>query len=345
MPTSSSDKRNTRRKPTVDDIRSARRYLGASPDVPLPSPQALAHFRSVDQIRELQGVAERDPDLGFFARLLSLVAFPRRDPGDAPRWVRRNGPYELVVTAHGSEGGLPYGVIPRLLLAWVSTEAVRTRSPTLHLGGSVLRFMERVGLAPHRSGGRNGAHSRIQDQARRLFDSTIQLVYIPPDGPRRKIAGPVADSQTLWSEYRMSERHAGGLATTVVLGERFYREIVSRPIPINLALLRSLRRSSLGIDLYLWLTYRVFTLREPLQVSWRALYAQFGPPDAEPLPHRLSKFRIQCHRELGKISLAWPELRYQTKLSKGAERSRFIVYPSPPSIPVKTADPDDHLRA
>ena len=61
----------------------------------------------------------------------------------------------------------------------------------------------------------------------------------------------MADSQTLWSEYRMSERHAGGLATTVVLGDRFYQEIVSRPVPINLSLLQSLRRSSLGIDLYL----------------------------------------------------------------------------------------------
>ena len=145
----------------------------------------------------------------------------------------------------------------------------------------------------------------------------------------------MADSQTLWSEYRMSERHAGGLATTVVLGDRFYQEIVSRPVPINLSLLQSLRRSSLGIDLYLWLTYRVFALRKPLHVSWRALYTQFGPPDAEPIPHRLSKFRIQCHRELGKISLAWPALRYRTELSKGSEPSRFILYPSPPSIPVK----------
>ena len=70
-------------------------------------------------------------------------------------------------------------------------------------------------------------------------------------------------------------------------------------------------------------------------MSWRALYTQFGPPDAEPIPHRLSKFRIQCHRELGKISLAWPALRYRTELSKGSEPSRFILYPSPPSIPVK----------
>ena len=37
--------------------------------------------------------------------------------------VHVNGPYTLYMTATGS-AKLPYGNIPRLLLAWVSTEAV-----------------------------------------------------------------------------------------------------------------------------------------------------------------------------------------------------------------------------
>ena len=37
--------------------------------------------------------------------------------------VHVNGPYTLYMTATGS-AKLPYGNIPRLLLTWVSTEAV-----------------------------------------------------------------------------------------------------------------------------------------------------------------------------------------------------------------------------
>ena len=36
----------------------------------------------------------------------------------------------------GADKKLPYGNLPRLLLAWISTEAVRTQSPVLVLGPS-----------------------------------------------------------------------------------------------------------------------------------------------------------------------------------------------------------------
>jgi hypothetical protein len=43
-----------------------------------------------------------------------------------------------------------------------------------------------------------------------------------------------------------------------------------------LAALRQLRRSSMALDAYLWLAYRLHSLRGPTRVSWRALKAQFG---------------------------------------------------------------------
>ena len=41
----------------------------------------------------------------------------------------------------GGLNKLPYGNIPRLLLAWVCTEAVRTQSRELVLGASLSAFM------------------------------------------------------------------------------------------------------------------------------------------------------------------------------------------------------------
>ena len=33
--------------------------------------------------------------------------------------------------------------------------------------------------------------------------------------------------------------------------------------------LKALKRCSLGLDLYLWLTYRTFALRAPLRLTWK----------------------------------------------------------------------------
>jgi hypothetical protein len=57
--------------------------------------------------------------------------------------------------------GLPYGSIPRLLLAWVTTEAVKTKSRELELGDSMSAFMAELGLKP--TGGANGSITRLKE--------------------------------------------------------------------------------------------------------------------------------------------------------------------------------------
>ena len=68
--------------------------------------------------------------------------------------------------------------------------------------------------------------------------------------------------------------------STIQLGEQFFNEIIAHPVPIDLHVLKAVKRSPLGLDLYLWLTYRTFTLKAPLRLSWKQLYRQFGagPP-------------------------------------------------------------------
>ena len=46
--------------------------------------------------------------------------------------------------------------------------------------------------------------------------------------------------------------------STIELGEDFFQEIIRNPVPLDMNILRGLKRSSLGLDLYLWLTYRTF---------------------------------------------------------------------------------------
>ena len=108
------------------------------------SPQARCHFTRLDQVHQLVTAREAIADTGFMARLLTLCSLPRTNPGHQLQYKRVNGPYTLIMTAVG-QTGLPFGNLPRLLLAWVCTEAVRTRSRKLVLGSSLSEFMRKLG--------------------------------------------------------------------------------------------------------------------------------------------------------------------------------------------------------
>ena len=91
--------------------------------------------------------------------------------------------------------------------------------------------------------------------------------------------------------------------------------------------LTALKRCSLGLDLYLWLTYRMFSLRAPQQLTWRQVYRQFGVDPAKANDKRtVDAFRTKCLRELKKIKLAWSGLNYTTA------PGLLILYPSTPAI-------------
>ena len=66
---------------------------------------------------------------------------------------------------------LPYGNIPRLLLAWVCTEAVRTQSRVITLGDSLSEFMRKVGVYST-SGGTTGGRTRLRNQMKEVDPET-----------------------------------------------------------------------------------------------------------------------------------------------------------------------------
>ena len=138
------------------------------------SPQARHHFTQADQVNQLVSASEADPDLGFMARMMALCSLPRTNPGNRIRYTRQNGPYTLYMTAGGGNK-LPFGNLPRLLLAWLSTEAVRTQSRVLILGSSLSGFMRKLGMGDD-SGSPRGDRTRLRNQMRRLFNAHVQLV-------------------------------------------------------------------------------------------------------------------------------------------------------------------------
>ena len=115
------------------------------------SPQARRGFTRFDQVNQLVSASEADPDRGFMARLLALCSLPRTNPGNRLQYKRVNGPFKLIMSVTGDHK-LPHGSNPRLILAWVCTEAVRTGSREIMLGRSLSDFMRRSFSNPHEAG-------------------------------------------------------------------------------------------------------------------------------------------------------------------------------------------------
>ena len=289
------------------------------------SPQAWHHFRQADQVRQLVGASEADADLGFMARLMALCSLPRTNPCNQLQYKRVNGPYKLIMTAAG-DNKLPFGNLPRLLLAWVCTEAVRTQSRELVLGRSLSEFMRKLDVISSDSGGSWGIRTRLKNQMDRLFSATVSLIY-EDDGVKARISSLVADRTEFWWNPRRPELPMLW-ESKIELGEKFFQEIIRHPVPLDINILKALKRSSLGLDLYLWAAYRTFSLRRPMRLSWRSLYHQFGADPSRASDKRtVDAFRTDCLRELKKIEWAWPGLKYGT--GKGV----LILLPSESSVP------------
>ena len=169
-------------------------------------------------------------------------------------------------------------------------------------------------------------HTRLRNQMKRLFGCTVSMIYEDEHGEAR-VSSLVADHAEFWWNERKPDEPSLW-ESKIELGEKFFNEIISHPVPIDMNTLTALKRSSLGLDLYLWLVYRTFPLRAPLRLTWRLLYSQFGAHPAKASDKEtIQNFRRKVLRELKKIKLAWPELNYSTA------PGLLILHPSRPAIP------------
>lgn len=233
--------------------------------------------------------------LGYMARALTLATMPHRRTAET-EFERRNGAFTLTMLSP-SRIGLPYGSVPRLLVAWLTTEAVRTREREIVLGERLSEFMAKLDLVP--TGGRWGTITRLRDQMQRLFASSVSCTY--EDGNRWSTDSVrVADRADLWWSPKQPEQ-AALWRSMVVLGERFFDEAVQSPVPVDLRALKALRRSPMALDIYCWLTHRMSYLRKPLVIPWAALQTQFGAD------YRLTRqFKAKFLQQLRAVKAVYP---------------------------------------
>jgi Plasmid encoded RepA protein len=74
-------------------------------------------------------------------------------------------------------------------------------------------------------------------------------------------------------------------------------------IPLDLRVLATLKNSSLGLDLYMFIAWRTFKLDKPVFISWESLKEQLGGQY-----HDIKFFARDCRSHIRKIQAIKPDL-------------------------------------
>lgn len=242
--------------------------------------------------------AQEAGTLGYLARAMVQATMPHRRTAD-PVHERVNGSFTLTMMSSPSIG-LPYGSVPRLMLAWIGAEVLRKREREITLGDSMSAFMRELGMVP--TGGRWGSVTRLKDQSRRLFGCVITCNY--SDAERFKNSKPFHIGEAdLWWSPQVPEQ-LGVFQSRLRLSDAFYDEVLRHSVPVDMRVLMALRRSPMALDVYAWVTYRLHTLnhspRGTVLIPWEALQRQFGAGYPETVRGCLD-FKRAFLRELSRV--------------------------------------------
>lgn len=268
--------------------------------------------------------AKKAGALGYMARALVQATMPHSKT-EGNEFTRTNGHCTFSILAP-SKIGLPYGSLPRLLMSWITTEAVLTKSHVILLGHTLGGFMAELGLSS--TGGKRGYIGHLKRQMTSLFSSTISCIY--EEGNRTSIKNvQTIEESELWWEPKKPDQ-ATLWESTLTLNKSFFDEIINNPVPIDMRALKALKRSPMALDIYCWLTYRMSYLDKPTNpIPWQVLQFQFGASYAS-TPQGVRDFKRAFLRELKKVAVIY----YQAKIE--ASSIGLILKPSQPHIPLLT---------
>lgn len=275
----------------------------------------------------LQKPAVDDMEMLFTSPLWARFSFPHRDQGLAREWHVRNGDQvlQLAVRSTPNRDGsstpnrIPYGIIPRSLMAYLVTTYLHTGEPIIDLGTSRNQFFKLLGM--HNSAAQMKRAIRQIDYVAACNISVFRFASTD-DIEGTEMTNANVAKKVIWAE-RTSGGKQTDWATRIVLDPTFVEEIAKAPMPLSAADLRQLGSSTIAFDIYVWLTYRLWQIKGPTRVTWQQLHAQFGSGYA-----RLRDFRGKFLEALGHVKTVYTD----ANVSVPDGKDYIVLHPSRPRI-------------
>jgi hypothetical protein len=267
-------------------------------------------------------LADEDTTAAFLYSGWCQAALPHKRLGNTEGWQIKSEQVSLLVEPGmriGKTGpepvGVPYGSRAKLILIFLQTEAVRTQSREVELGGSLRWWLARLGIAP---GGPN--ITSVRDQAERI--SRCHLTFQVTRGRTTGLLHQNIMETSLFIDN--AEEEQGSLfLETATLSEGFFKQLQKHPVPLAEAAIRQLSNNSMGLDTYAWLAYRLHSLTAPTSIHWRGLMNQFGG-GFQALKHFKPRFIANLRLALA----VYPDAKVEIDDERG-----LVLHPSRPPIP------------
>jgi hypothetical protein len=221
-------------------------------------------------------MSDEEAGIGFLYSGWCQAALPHKKLADDAVWKIQTERVTLVVEPGrrnllGDDMefvGVPYGSRARLILLYLQSEALRTKSRDIELGRSLHAWLGRLGIP---IGGKS--FRDVKEQADRL--SRCRLTFHVQQGNR---AGLI--NQNIVDAAMFVAGDDGGqdslFVETARLSETFFLQLQKHPVPLEEPAIKAISNNSQALDVYCWLAYRLHVLPAQRTISWPALYAQFG---------------------------------------------------------------------
>ena len=259
-------------------------------------------------IREVIETEGPSPDnLRFIHSALAICGLPYRRPAvDVREFERKQGRMSVLVEAgklRTPDGArvaqpLPWGPKARLIIAHLSTEAIRQQSPTVEIADSLTSFMREMGF--ERTGGPRGNIAPFKEQIQALAACRMEISAW--DGKRAAtIDTKPFERIEVWLSDNPDQRSLW--PSSITFAPRFYETLRSHALPIDVRALRAFANSSRKLDLMFWLNYRLHSMKDRLVLGWKPLQSQFGDGFG-----RERDFKHQMIEDLAHLCEVFPKL-------------------------------------
>lgn len=279
--------------------------------------------RLVDAALTMEEVTPDRPE--YMHALLCQLGLPRSKQQERV-FYRSSGNASLMLEAGKLATGLgrwddmplPYGAKPRLVLYHLCSEAVRTQSPIIDVGGSIRGFLGRVGI-----GWGGGELAEFKRQMTALACCRMTLAFLDPVS-RRLSQTQAAPIKSFEAWLHANENQGAFWTDEIHLDRDFYDTLCAHAVPLDPLAIGALKHSALALDFYTWLAHRLCRVRTDngVKVSWANLREQFGQEYADP-----KDFKKKAKLALRSVLTAYGSARVSD------ETGGIRLYPSPPPVP------------
>lgn len=278
----------------------------------------------LDAATEIIATPPTGGDMAFTHTVLCQVGLPRSKV-EGREFLRQSGATWINIQAGVLDEGhgpvlqpIPYGVMPRLALAWVSTFAMRNDTPVIPLGDSAAEFLRLMGMDDQ-----GARYTTLRRQMHALAACRLQMGYkgrnVPNMSPIRQFDAWVSNK----------DEHQRALwPGTMTLSTEYFSELKDSAVPLDNRALLALKGSALALDIYCWLAHRLHRIQgRGVTLYWTNLREQFAQEYRGKDPDK--DFKKEFLPALKKVLAVYPQAKVKP-VTGGV-----LLLGSPPPIPYK----------